>query len=281
MSNFSEFDFNISHKQITSDIISNIDNISEKHKYTDDDCDVLYLFNKYNDDSIGLNKSIIYYGICCCIVHKINYYGILHLKTIDLYKLFENLSKTHIEIYLNDKGLYYIFEGLIKYDSNCNYGIEKIKQGVELLKVNNNKIYLSGDFLYGANLIKKNPDDLIQMNIDYNNRLNDNFILKNDNIETLICQRFDYTDVYINFTTDIIYFMSFASSLIEIVKKTYLDENIRNIGFFWNIIIDKQNYKNKKLMNDFIVKSQLVFEYFRNQNSIITLPKSRPGSFKI
>jgi len=269
MNAFFDFNFKISYQNITRTIICNIDNICDKEMYTDDDFDIVYLIDNYNDEMLGLNKSLLYYCISSCIVNKFYYYGILHVKSSTLYKLFEDLSRRHIETNLNDTGLYYIFEGLIKYDLNRTYGLEKIKTGVDLLNVNNNNIYLSGDFLYGANLIKKIPDDFVQLNIDYHNNLNNNFILESDNIETIICKKFDYTEVYINFTTDVIYFLSFAISFLEIIKNLHENENIKNVGFFWNIIIDKSSYNNKTLMNDFIVKSHSLFEYFKEKNSII------------
>jgi mannosyltransferase OCH1-like enzyme len=58
-------------------------------------------------------------------------------------------------------------------------------------------------------------------------------------------------------------------SFLEIIKKLRANENISNVGFFWNIIIDKSSYNNKNLMNDFIIKSQSLFEYFKEKNSII------------
>lgn len=261
MSNFLNFDFNINYFNI-------IDNLCEKEKYTYNNCDIFYLINKYNDDLLEINKNLLYYCIGSCIVNKIHN---CYFKNKNLYKLFIDISNKHINLYEKDKGLYYIFEGLIQYNFNYIDGINQISEGVELLRTHKNDKYLSSDFLYGSNLIKKIPSNFFEIDKNYNDSINNNFILYNNNINTILINKNENTNVYINFTTDVIYFMAFFKSFIKIFDKLYLTDNISQCGIFWNIIIDKNKYEDKKLMNKFIINTKILFEYFKNKNNSIII----------
>lgn len=268
--NFLDVQFNIDYRSIKRELICYLDSLCLKEQYENKACDIAYLLDKYNESSVSnLNKSLVYYCLGNCIVNKIYRYGLLHSESLQLYDLFEEVSQRHRNLHINDNGLYQIFSGLIQYDSNYVYGLNLIHSGLCLLTTEHNDVYLTGDFLYGVKLIQPIPTNLIEINSSKKNNDMDNMLIRCDNIKVLVNYTIEPTIVYINFTTDIIYFMAFVESFYEIIKQLYLTEDISQCGFFWNVIIDKQNYDNKKIMNEFIIKSQFLFDSIKSKNSII------------
>lgn len=102
------------------------------------------------------------------------------------------------------------------------------------MKINNSFLLQNSDFLYGANLINKPlPKNPVLLNSCFNEQTNlNNILFKNDNIQIFYINDLGITNYYINFTTDIIYFLAFSSSFIDIINTLNTNENIKSCGFF-------------------------------------------------
>ena len=264
-SNFVDTDFNC----IGRKYLMKIDELSQKEMYINSNIDCLYLYDKYkkehyNTKEINLYCSTIYYSLCNCIIHKLYVLGLTNEKSKILLDIFDEINELEK---IKENPLVYIFEGLINFTNNYVIGIEYISKGVNLIKSTFLNIFLSSEFLYGANIITKNIPNKFQDIILINNNNNENDdIIDSSNIEILLNNTNGSEFFFINFTVDVIYFLAFSSDAMEILKK---QENINKFGIYWNIIIDKNTYNNKQKMEEFILKVNNLFEIYKQITTII------------
>lgn len=268
-SNFQHIDFTA---KASKEFIYTIDTVCETLKWNNnEEVDMSYLISKYDTNACITTKTNLFYCIMSYIVNKVHRYGLLDTKIISLNNLFDDLCLRHIAAVPEDIGFKYLFDGLTNYDTNYIYGTERIEKGVNLINLNNKGMYISTDFLYGSRLMKKFPENFLDMSINYDAAKVHKCMLQDGNIEQIVNHKLTNvtTSVYINFTTDIVYFIAFCDSLMEIIKETSFNEDIRHIGFFWNIILDKRVCNNAALMNELDAQTDVFYKHFKNRNSVI------------
>jgi len=224
------------------------------------------LYNKYISCNNRQTSVLLYYMISLHILYEFYKLG-------EMRSTYHATIKTHFQHITeieekNDNPFCGLFKGLMKIESlDILDGLNEICGSIDKIKKScifekNMNIFFTNDPLFGVQLITKKLS--FDFFLDY--KIKNLVVVQDENIKVIFHTVTGTEKCFINFTSDIHYFLTFSERVTDILL---CDNDLKNFGIFFHVILSSVQKDDKSLMQKYIDKMSCICSKIKTVTSVI------------